>query len=324
MELGIVMSLRCNASCGHCSTSCGPHRTEALDQDRIFRLITDAAALRPDEPLLLTLTGGEPFLDPGKLRVVIEHAASLGAEVACVTNAYWATSEDRAGTLLTDLRGAGLSLLAISVSRYHAEFVNRTRVRRALVAARKVGLRTVLKCAVTYADQPRDGVPVWLDFAELADELEIFAVMAPGHENAVLDEAELILEPGLPKGICPSSALVVSEDGTARVCGAAAPLSTFHSVGSIATQPLKTLAWRAASRGKYRALRDRGPEYFARAIVERGHGTRLRPAYASVCDLCSHIALDPTMASIAERVGEEYELAGLGLAMEKLSSIMRP
>lgn len=307
MELGITMTSRCNAACRHCSTSCGPRKTTALETGRIFDLISQAAALQDDGPLRVSLTGGEPFLDFAQLRTVVAYAARLGGRVACVTNAYWATSDERAQALVTELRSAGLEMLAISVSRFHGEYVKVARVQRALIAARQSGVRTVLKCAVTRSDRIFGGIPDWLDFAALADEIECFAVVGPGRDDEPLDPAELISHEGLPQGPCPSTGLVVSAEGMAYICGASAPRSGFHALGAVTEHSLRTLRTHSGTRGKFQILRKSGPATLALEIISRGQAHLLRPAYADVCDLCSHISQDPEMCSIAEQAGEAYE-----------------
>lgn len=49
MEMSILLTARCNASCGHCSTNCGPYRTESLSREQIFSLMDQAAALSGEQ-----------------------------------------------------------------------------------------------------------------------------------------------------------------------------------------------------------------------------------------------------------------------------------
>src|ERR1043165_4389764 len=152
MKLALLITARCNASCSHCSTSCGPHREEHLSRDQIFNLVDQAAAIDDGERFKVLLSGGEPFLDFGLLLDVVRHASSKGAIVTCVTNGYWATSAEQARDLLTQLKQAGLRSFAGSTSRFHQAFVSRRRVERALAASRVVGLRCTLKYIRTRTD----------------------------------------------------------------------------------------------------------------------------------------------------------------------------
>src|SRR5258708_11409695 len=108
MRLGFIRAARCNAACTHCSQSLGPTRTEELSQDHIFRLMNEAAAIEDQEPLGFDITGGEPFLNFEMLVAVIAHGAALGAQaISCVTNAFWARTDEIASAKLARLKKAG-------------------------------------------------------------------------------------------------------------------------------------------------------------------------------------------------------------------------
>lgn len=98
-------TLQCNLACEHCYSSSGPHRREAIDPDILIDAIQDVAAQGYDT---LSLSGGEPLLYPGLLRV-LEAADTARLKTTLTTN----------GTLLNPRRlgpvADRLSLLAISV-----------------------------------------------------------------------------------------------------------------------------------------------------------------------------------------------------------------
>jgi MoaA/NifB/PqqE/SkfB family radical SAM enzyme len=167
MYLGLIVTSRCNAACTHCSTSCGPQRTEALPRDRILTLMDEAAASSKasgDDWMHFSISGGEPFLDFPLLIEAIAHGHRLGAETSCVSNAYWASSDAKAQGLLEQLKVAGLDLLAVSTSRFHQQFVKRSRVERALRIARDIGLDTQLKFVRTRSDEEDEAtITAWAE-----------------------------------------------------------------------------------------------------------------------------------------------------------------
>jgi hypothetical protein len=118
----------------------------------------EAAAVKDQTTLRFDLTGGEPFLDFEGLLDLVRFGAGLGAQVTCVTNAYWATSSERAESLLTQLKSAGLWSISVSTSRHHVQFVPLKRVQLALALARTVGLTTEIKVAVMQSDNAKDGL----------------------------------------------------------------------------------------------------------------------------------------------------------------------
>jgi MoaA/NifB/PqqE/SkfB family radical SAM enzyme len=317
MKLGLILTSRCNASCGHCSTSCGPTRTEALPRHKIFGLMDEAAALSQDEPLKFGISGGEPFLDLELLLEVIAYGKRLGAsEVTCVSNAYWATSADKARDLLTQVRRAGLDMLAVSCSRFHLEFVKVKRVERALAAAREVGL----PCAVKYVRLQSDpdsaeSIEAW--GRQLgATRVEIISILPHLRDGVTLPDSDYERRAGLPQGRCPAPIITVRETGEAYTCCTPGALGGFLSLGNTHETSLDEVSDRFYLGGKQQILRTHGPIHFARAAVAQGAGGRLRESYGGVCDLCTHVATDPVLAAIADESVRQFE-------QERFESILR-
>lgn len=311
MKMALMYTARCNASCAHCSTSCGPQRTESLSRDKIFSLMDEAAALSPDEPLKFGITGGEPFLDFELLREIVAHGKSLGAEMGCVTNAYWATSDEKARSLLSILQDAGLLVLSVSSSRFHEDFVNARRVERALGAARDLGLQCELKVVRVRSDvEDEEHIRSWARSAG-ADRVDIYSVLPHLRSGEALSESEYTRSPGLPTGACPGTLTTVGWDGEAYMCAMPGAFTRYFSLGNVHQVGLGKTRERLYLGGKQQILREHGPIHFAREIQARGLGQRLRDAYTSVCELCTHIASDPDLARVAEEASEALEVRQL-------------
>ena len=301
MELGIVLGARCNAQCGHCADGYGPGRSEALPTQTILRLMDEAAAISAREALGFAITGGEPFARFETLVEIVSHGASLGGAVSCVTNGYWATTEALATARLSLLRHSGLTRLAVSVSRFHRQFVPLQRVRRALAAAAAVGIPTTLKGAVLKSDlEPGGALALWQQRLE-ADEVEIFPVLPYLRPGEALPDNDYYRWPGLPREPCPGELLTVDIDGTVRSCCSPGPPDEFLTVGHVPT-PLREIERHLHRSGRQRILRERGPIAFARAAIAAGLGDHLRGAYAGPCDLCVHIRTDPSLRRVAEEM----------------------
>jgi pyruvate-formate lyase-activating enzyme len=307
MRFGFLVTARCNAACSHCTTSCGPHATTALSRPKILALMDEAAALWrkhhvDGEELQFSISGGEPFLDFPLLLDIVAHGARLGAWVGCVTNGSWATSDLRAREKLGKLKAAGLRALAVSTSRFHREYVATTRVELALRIAGELGLHTTLKCATVKSDGA--SLRNWARSAG-AKALEVFPVVPYLREGARLPEREYIRRRALPRGRCPAPTITIREDGTAYTCCMPGGFVDFLALGSVHDVPLERVYDRFYLQGKQQALRHKGPIHFARAVIAAGEGHRLRASYESACDLCAHVASDPTMAAVAERAAEK-------------------
>lgn len=308
MRLSLLLTARCNAGCAHCSTNCGPYRTESLDTGTLFAVMDQAKRLAGRRRPEFYLSGGEPFLDFPRLLAVIRHGARLRGVVTCVTNGYWATSDDKARAMLAAVRAAGLQRLAVSRSRFHEAFVSRRRVERVLGAARAVRL----PCTVKYvrgrsdADAPAE-VARWARAAG-ADNVQEIRLLPHLREGARLPESEYPRRRGLPRGACPARLFSVREDGRAFTCCTPGGFNDLLALGNVRETPLAELRDRFHLGGTQQILRRHGPIHFARAVRGRGLGDRLRGAYAGVCDLCTHIASDPQMAAVAADVSGAFEI----------------
>ena len=100
----VVVIRRCNLSCGYCNEY-DDHSPPIPVEELIARVdhLADLGCL------VLTLTGGEPFMHPN-LDEVVAHAVSRGMVVTSISNAYPITKG-----WIERMNDAGLSLLQVSV-----------------------------------------------------------------------------------------------------------------------------------------------------------------------------------------------------------------
>ncbi len=306
MELGFLLTQRCNAQCTHCATDCGPHQNRTLPLQKVLALMDEAAQLTSaGERVDFSLSGGEVFLDLEQLVKIIRHGVNLKGSMGCVTNAFWASSDQRSQTIIARMREAGLTCLAVSTSRYHQRFVRLERVRRAVVAARAAGLTTVLKIAFSLRDKDEGLVDQWAEFVG-ADKLQAFPVLPYVRQGADLPQAHYVRAPGLPEGRCPSPSLTVREDGAAFTCCTPGAFEPLLQVGNVFDCSLEEIVERYHFDPVLQVLRERGPIHFARYAIAHGKGARLRRSYAGECDLCAHIASAPALTSCARASAREF------------------
>lgn len=314
--MSLVLTNRCNASCLHCSTSCGPDRTDSLTRAQIFSAMDQAAAIPSTDRLAFFLTGGELFLDLPLLEAVVRHGAGLGALVTCVTNAYWASSDEKARAILTRLKHAGLGSFAVSTSRFHQQFVKRSRVQRALSIGRELGIT----CALKYVRHPSDDLNTdeireWATAAG-ATEVEDFTLLPYLRDGEMLDETSYVRTEGLPEGTCPSQILTVREDGNSFSCCTPGAYTPLLSLGNLSTDSLSDLRDRFYLGEVQSILREEGPASLAREVIRRGHGSRLRDRYTNVCDLCTHLMNDAQCGGAVRDIAASAQV-------RKLSQIVR-
>jgi MoaA/NifB/PqqE/SkfB family radical SAM enzyme len=104
MLVQLVVIRRCNLTCGYCNEY--DEHSPPVPTEDLLRRIDHIASLGT---MVLTLTGGEPFLHP-ELHRLVERAVSHGMVVTSISNAYPVTRK-----WIDRMNAAGLSLLQVSV-----------------------------------------------------------------------------------------------------------------------------------------------------------------------------------------------------------------
>lgn len=137
-------TLRCNLSCRHCGSSCGPSsRIDELTTEQLLGILDTIGEDFDCSRIFVSITGGEPLLRPD-LETVVQRMTELGMESCIVTN----------GTLLTpqraaDLVQAGMRTISISVDGEAAEHDamrgdgSHARALEGITAAREAGLEFI-------------------------------------------------------------------------------------------------------------------------------------------------------------------------------------
>ena len=137
---GLITNYNCTSRCGHCLYACGPGwEKKYIDRkttERNFRTVLDLGCGS------VHIGGGEPFLNPEGLGVVLETARRVGLGIDYVeTNSSWFKDPDSARGTLAALQSQGLRQLLVSMSPFHNEHVPWARVKGVLEACRLEGLR---------------------------------------------------------------------------------------------------------------------------------------------------------------------------------------
>lgn len=138
----ILPTYNCTAACENCCFGSHPGIGERIPLPRILDCIKQAAALGTVR--LICFSGGECFTLGPELVIAIAKATELGLATRCVTNGYWATSEQQAHALLEPLNRAGLHEINISTGDFHQQYVSPKKVVTGAVSAVRLGMRAVI------------------------------------------------------------------------------------------------------------------------------------------------------------------------------------
>ncbi len=133
-----LLTYTCNFACDHCFLCCSPEArgTFTLPQLR-------AAFAQIDEMPSVTsvyFEGGEAFLYYALLVEGVRLAKERGLSVGIVSNAYWATTVDDARLWLRPLAKLGLDHLSVSDDDFHGAGEEDSPPKRAMVAAKELGI----------------------------------------------------------------------------------------------------------------------------------------------------------------------------------------
>ncbi len=136
---GLITNYYCSSSCGHCLYYSSPQwKKEYITRERAIQLFEKIGSLGCGS---IHIGGGEPCLDAGKLKTVLETADEAGMTIEYVeTNSSWFKDEDSAVETLEMLRTAGLSTLLISISPFHNAYIPFYKVKGVMEACRRAGV----------------------------------------------------------------------------------------------------------------------------------------------------------------------------------------
>ena len=133
-----LLTYMCNLKCDHCFVYSGPDAKGTFTLGQIRMALDEATKIGTIK--WVYFEGGEPFLFYPLMLEGIKIARSMGFKVGVVTNAYYATSEEDAELWLTPLCKLGISDLSISDDSFHYEEEKDNLAKRALAAAKRLGM----------------------------------------------------------------------------------------------------------------------------------------------------------------------------------------
>ena len=141
--MSLIVTDKCNASCRHCGFSAGPEKNSVIPLASARKYLEELR--KQKSALLVSYTGGEPFLYYEHLKEIISSAASLGFYGEVVTNSFWADDIGKTYKILKELRTIGVINFVTSLDDFHAEFIEPEYVKNAVLAASELGYNVTVK-----------------------------------------------------------------------------------------------------------------------------------------------------------------------------------
>jgi hypothetical protein len=291
-----------------------PERRERLTFEKMRSVID---ALHDTRPLRVVIfAGGEPTLLGEELLEAIAYADGLGAITRMVTNAFWATTDEKAHAKITDLRQAGLAELNISADDYHLPYIPFGNVARAWRAAKGRGFRAVV---IANCYGPRSLVTPQYVMQQLGETLpERFGadgaqtrLPSPSADGTVYMLSNSYLqrlgrgrgEVGAGDVIWPTSeddlsggcpwavrsAALSPRGHLVACCGIEAEGNAILDFGDAAESGAQRLVEAADQSIVVNAIAMLGPLFIRRFVQQRAHDVAFRSQYATVCEVCEDV-----------------------------------
>jgi hypothetical protein len=145
-SIHFLLTYKCDSECDHCFLYCGPHAEGTFTVEQIREILRQAKELGTVVERGICFEGGEPFLFYPLMLEGIKAAAELGYKSGVVTNGYWATSVEDAELWLSPLCELGITDVDLSDDAFHYGDMEETPPKRALAAARKLGIPADISC----------------------------------------------------------------------------------------------------------------------------------------------------------------------------------
>lgn len=303
-RVGLLITEQCNVECSHCWFSSGPDRNARMKLDEAMGYIDQAREIPSVE--WISFTGGEPFLLPEMLQSLVAYASERGLYTECVTNCFWARTVEDASEHLSLLADAGLDVVNISAGDFHQRHIPFDRVRNCYEAAKRIGLKIVIMCAVSRSSSltvkevvrrlgDREisivggGIP-----SETTKAIAVETELIPVGRGARVPEDEWLIGNGPLEGPCKVVLRDVAIDphGWVLPCCSAAGVTQIARVGNARHEKLRSLIKAAGEKTLFEVLSTEGPMGLKMLLGSQ------RLNYVNRCHLCHDVLSDPRLGVV--------------------------
>lgn len=304
LQLGLIITERCNIACRHCIFSAETGNEKAKDMliKDIYHYIDQIAniAEQSNTGFSVSFTGGEPFLRYWDLLKAVAYAQKMGAlKISTVTNGFWGSNKKDAFRIVSELKEAGLSNLSLSMDDFHQVNIPLESLRNVISACNEIGMAFTIKTTVT--KKSRRLAEVLLDLGDLLLDqkvtIEEIACVPEGRARHQIPRQDLIYKKEMPREVCPMGMmLVILPNGdTFPCCGTGWSPKLF--LGNTVETDLNSLYDKMKEQPLYMLLRESGPHCLA-SYLEAGGYSLNQDQYISNCDLCKKVLTHPGLEQV--------------------------
>ena len=297
-NIGLIMTYKCQVRCPHCILDAGPHRTEEVNAEEALDWIRQITAYENSKVIILSLTGGEPFYDIEKLRLISDYADTQGLYVSAVTNAYWASSPEEAARVLAQV--PAIRMLSLSTDVYHQRFIPFQNIKNAIRAIQDLEKQyTVAVCMEDANDPALRKIREELLTVTTQDHIFSALTFPVGRAMQHVDAGRYPMSAQVPASACVTcSSPILFPDGHVVACiGPLIDLTYPHALylGNIREESLQSILDRAQMNPILHVLRVWGPRKLIQMLQEAGYEHLLARNYVegSICSACYQLFSNP-------------------------------
>jgi pyruvate-formate lyase-activating enzyme len=290
-----LFTRHCNISCGHCYNNSGPHKkAKRIPLETMLAVI----AQMPEAGIArLDITGGEPFLYPRDILEIIKAGRAAGLDgIGLYTNAFWASTDERAREMLDQLARAGFMQgrednIKIGAGIYHQEFIQFDRVLR---AARNYYDRFGKGLMIDFELPPQGGTAAAdevrnrIRAAGLSERVRIRWRQIRPHGRGKLIAASDVASVHVPCRIM--NGIMINADETVQPCAGMNHENNGIVLGRSDQHDLKTLIKRMQNDPILQFLATRPMDQIFTHVSKQ----KRQSGYTGVCDLCKDALGDIT------------------------------
>jgi radical SAM protein with 4Fe4S-binding SPASM domain len=264
IRLGIITTYRCNAECRHCFFNAGPNREETITFELAKKGINESAGLGAQ---WVSLTGGEPLLEPDLAADLLEYSSDLGLKTELVTNGFWGKTSETARKTLEFLCKHGLDVINLSIDDFHQEHIPLTSVKNVYDTALDLGLKIVIMTTTSKSNKiTANTIPELLNDTRIQilgtprirdpNALLIETPVTPTGRRKQITKHEYTLITNLQCN-APLRDIGLAPDGSVYPC--CGPLASMLSLGNLKEQSLEKILSEAEKNQFYSSIRSGGP-----------------------------------------------------------------
>lgn len=316
----VLLTYACPAACSHCVFESNPSRRETVNPETARRFVE--AAARQDPRPTLAFSGGEAFLQLDLMRELTSLASSHGMPSEVISSSGWATNDQRAHRVLSDLYARGMRTYATSIDDYHVAFIDPRKMRRTVETALDIGFNVVINSIITKETHGEEveyvakltGLPM-----ETLDKCRVhpFITVPVGRARTNVNEF-LYLNKELREG-CPFATEIITLSPLGFVypcCGmvigeptSSADLFIQDSLDGKSVDDIAAILEALKRDLFFKLLQIIGPYRLLQELKARNPELATRDHYTGSCDACLEFTANPAIAEAARAFLRECQQA---------------